>query len=116
MIGAALMAPNAARERETGDLGFHGYFHTTSAVGSAGAAVPPWTDLSRDALRDSVTEYVRNMRARGIFPEKVLVAVKSAVRTAATAAIPHADVEQLVADAAQWCIAAYFTVPQEGRG
>ena len=59
-------------------------------------------------LHDAVTVCARQMRAHGYYPEKVLVAVKSAVGVAATRLLPEQIAEGVVSDAAQACITAYF--------
>lgn len=56
----------------------------------------------------AVADYSRQMRKIGHYPEKVLVAVKSAVRDIATPIGLKPTVDALVTQAAQWCISAYF--------
>jgi len=62
-------------------------------------------------LRFVVAEYSHEMRTLGHYPEKVLVALKSAVRDVGTPIGLKPMVDALVTAAAQWCITAYFDAP-----
>ena len=62
-------------------------------------------------LQFAVAEYSHEMRRLGHYPEKVLVALKSAVRDVGTPIGFKPRVDALVRDAAQWCITAYFDAP-----
>lgn len=62
-------------------------------------------------LQFAVAEYSHEMRRLGHYPEKVLVALKSAVRDVGTPIGFKPRVDALVTDAAQWCITAYFDAP-----
>ncbi len=67
----------------------------------------------RGTLQRAVADYTLQMKGMGEYPEKVLVAVKSAVRNVAAPLIRKSCLDDLVRDdlvrdAAQWSIAAYF--------
>lgn len=78
------------------------------ASGSAPAEGDSSRVTHRGTLQRAVAEYTRQMRNLGHYPEKVLIAVKSAVRDVATPVIRKPVLDTLVRDAAQWSIAAYF--------
>ncbi len=59
-------------------------------------------------LRDAVAVCTRQMRTHGYYPEQVLVAIKSAVCDAAITVVAEDLVTEIVHDAAQSCIRAYF--------
>lgn len=63
-------------------------------------------------VRDVVFVCTRQLRSHGYYPEKVLVAIKTAVRYAASELISEKAVEDLVSSAAQSCIAFYFDVAE----
>ncbi|GAC1517434.1 MAG: hypothetical protein NVS1B4_17660 [Gemmatimonadaceae bacterium] len=74
---------------------------------------------AREAMRAAVREYTQALRMEGALPEHVLVAVKSAVRSAPVPGSAAAMTDALVADAAQWCIASFFGAERrtlDGRG
>ena len=87
--------PGAFREALLADLAAQG---TVTAV-----------DASRCLkLRDAVSVFTKQMRMHGYYPEKVLVAIKSAACDAAVPLVPEQLVTEIVQDAAQSCIGAYF--------
>jgi hypothetical protein len=59
-------------------------------------------------LRDAVTVCTKQMRLHGYYPEKVLVAIKSAVCDAAVPLVAQDLVSEIVHHAAQSCITSYF--------
>ena len=59
-------------------------------------------------LHDAVSVCTRQMRMHGYYPEKVLVAIKSAVCDAAVPLVAEELVTEIVHDAAQSCITSYF--------
>ena len=63
---------------------------------------------ARDALREEVRRFVRELRAHREPPERVLVAVKQGVLRGDAAGLPFGEMERLASDAAQWAIAAYY--------
>ena len=65
----------------------------------------------RRALSDVVREYTHQMRKAGQYPEIVLVAVKSTIRDVGTPMVRKSVLDNLVCDAAQWSIEAYFDAP-----
>lgn len=67
------------------------------------AASTGWT-----TLRDAVSVCTRQLRAHDYYPERVLVAIKSAVTEAATHLVHEKAADEIVTIAAQFCIAAYF--------
>lgn len=83
------------------------------ASGSAPAEEDSLRVSHRGKLQRVVGEYTRQMRNLGHYPEKVLVAVKLAVRDVATPVIRYSTLDALVRDAAQWSIAAYFDMNLE---
>jgi hypothetical protein len=73
-------------------------------------------------LRDAVRDYVRELRARGYPPERVLVAVKALTAEAGLKATgawadvhsPSAHPEKGITDhVVDWCIGEYFRGPPE---
>lgn len=70
--------------------------------------------VATDELRSLVVEWTLSMKREGLPPEKVLVAVKAFVKNARPRHWAPNDIEAqlrhdaLLADASQWCIAAYF--------
>jgi len=79
--------PEAFREALQADLAAH----------RNGTAV----DASWMTLRDAVSVCTRQMRIHGYYPEKVLVAIKSAVCDAAVPLVAQELVTEIVRDAAQ---------------
>ena len=71
----------------------------------------PSSVAALERLQYAVTEYSQEMRGLGHYPEKVLAALKSAVRDVGTPIGLKPTVDALVTDAAQWCITAYFDAP-----
>ncbi len=70
----------------------------------------------RRTLQQAVAEYTLQMKKAGEYPEKVLVAVKSTVANVVMPLIRKSNLDDLVRDAAQWSIAAYFeTKIEEGQ-
>lgn len=70
----------------------------------------------RRTLQRAVAEYTLQMKKAGEYPEKVLVAVKSTVANVVMPLIRKSNLDDLVRDAAQWSIAAYFeTKIEEGQ-
>lgn len=64
-------------------------------------------------LRDAVCSFVRQARSVGQPPERVLMAVKSAVRQAVLHAPARPDATtdaQLMQQSVEWCIAEYYRV------
>lgn len=69
------------------------------------AGATQWT-----TVRDVVFVCTRQLRAHGYYPEKVLVAIKTAVRYAASEILSEKATEDIVSSASQFCIAFYFDV------
>src|SRR5689334_765695 len=67
-------------------------------------------------LRDGVRVCTQQMRLHGYYPERVLVAIKSAVCDAAVPLVAQDLVNEIVHDAAQWCIAPYFELEADRAG
>ncbi|HET9635208.1 MAG TPA: hypothetical protein VFP26_04690 [Gemmatimonadaceae bacterium] len=67
-------------------------------------------------VRDVVFVCTRQLRAHGYYPEKVLVAIKTAVRYAASEVLSEKATEDIVSSAAQSCIDFYFDVVENGGG
>jgi hypothetical protein len=65
-------------------------------------------------VRDVVFVCTRQLRAHGYYPEKVLVAIKTAVRYAASEILSEKATEDIVTSAAQSCIAFYFDIGENG--
>ena len=74
------------------------------------------TAPSRTNLADAVDICTSQMKMHGYYPETVLATIKSAVRDAAVPLVAEHLVKDIVADAAQWCIAAYFEPRISARG
>lgn len=72
--------------------------------------VSPWK-----ALLDAVVVLTRQLRMHGYYPEKVLVAIKTAVCDAAVPLVSDDLATEIVRDAAQSCIRTYFE-PEIDRG
>lgn len=87
--------PEALREALQADLAAQGT--------RTGLDASPWM-----TLHDAVTVCTRQMRAHGYYPETVLAAIKSAACTAAVPLVAEELVSEIVHDAAQSCISAYF--------
>lgn len=95
----ALQADLSERyDREEADRWLGGDVRTPASV-----STPRWT-----ALGEAVWVVTRQMKMHGYFPESVLIAIKSAAREAAVPRVAEHLVRDIVADAAQWCISAYF--------
>lgn len=95
----ALQADLSERyDREAADRGLGGDVRTPVSV-----STPRWT-----ALGDAVWVVTRQMKVHGYLPESVLIAIKSAAREAAVPRVAEHLVRDIIADAAQWCIQAYF--------
>lgn len=62
-----------------------------------------WTSVN-----DAVSVWTRNLRNASYYPETVLAAVKPALRQAAASMVSKWAVENMIREAAQACIAAYF--------
>lgn len=73
--------------------------------GSHGQSQFPWTSVI-----EAVSVCTRRLRETGYYPETVLAAVKSGVRDAVVSLVPEPAAENVVREAAQACIAAYFDV------
>jgi len=71
----------------------------------------PWT-----TLRDAVAVCTRQLRMHGYYPEKVLVVIKSAVCDAAVPLVAEDLVPEIVHQASQSCITAYFEPEIDQRG
>ncbi len=87
------------------------------AAGASGSAPADDDSLSvahRRKLQCAVAEYSQQMRDLGHYPEKVLVAVKSAIREVAAPVTRKPVLDAMVHDAAQWSIAAYFDTNVDG--
>lgn len=71
-----------------------------------------------DSLRGAVRDYVRTLRARGLPPETVVVAVKSAVQRSTRGLTPtyheRRDAAQLLDRVVRWCIEDYFGDETDG--
>lgn len=95
----ALQADLSERyDREEADRWLGGEVRTPASV-----STPRWT-----ALGEAVWVVTRQMKLHGYLPESVLIAIKSAARDAAVPHVAEHLVRDIIADAAQWCIQAYF--------
>ena len=69
-------------------------------------------DYTTPALHDEVCDYVRGLRDRGLPPETVVVAVKSAVREATLGLGPYQAERrhgvELLDRVVRWCIEEYY--------
>ena len=65
------------------------------------------------SVRDVVFVWTHQLRSQGCYPERVLVAIKTAVRYAASELVSEKAVEDLVSSAAQSCIERYFDVVED---
>jgi hypothetical protein len=63
---------------------------------------------ARATLRRAVELYARDLRRRGVPPERMIVAVKGVVRRAAASPAPLPEPERLIPDLVEWSVAAYF--------
>jgi hypothetical protein len=62
-----------------------------------------WTSVN-----DAVSVWTRNLRDAGYYPETVLAAAKPALRQAAGSLVSEWALDNMIREAAQACIAAYF--------
>lgn len=62
----------------------------------------------REALRDSVRAYARQLRAEAVPPQRMLVLVKGEVAAAAPGACDGDDRRTLLEDVVRWSIDAYY--------
>ena len=73
-----------------------------------------WTSVN-----DAVSVWTRNLRDAGYYPETVLAAAKPALRQAAGSLVSEWASENMIREAGQACIAAYFDLgpsdPKTGR-
>ena len=102
------LLPQAFREALIADLSaeygaeqMHGWLNEDSVI-HLGAK------LNGSVLRDAVVVCTRQMRQHDYYPEQVLVAIKSAVREAAIGLLADSTVNDLICEAGQSCIDAYF--------
>jgi len=69
-------------------------------------------EAADDELRDAVRDYVHSLKAGGLPPETVVVAVKSAIHRSTRGLTPtyheRRDAAQLLDRVVRWCIEEYF--------
>lgn len=94
--------PEAFREALRADL---------AAQRSVTPDASPWL-----TLHDAVAVCTRQLRMHGYYPEKALVVIKSAVCDAAVPLVADDLMTEIVHEASQSCITAYFEAEIDQRG